>query len=85
MLFKTLSHVHFANGFTGSALRRLAGAIQTLFECLEVLELKLKVDRLFVAERIHASVDVGNVVVFEAAQDVQYRVALADVAQKLVA
>ena len=85
VLFEALAHFYLAHRLTGSALGGLSRAVQALFEGFEVLELQLKINRFLVAERVHAAVDVGNVVVFEAAQHVQNRVALANVAQKLVA
>ena len=85
VLFEALAHFYLAHRLTGSALGGLARAVQALLEGFEVLELQLKINRFLVAERIHATVDVNNVVVFKAAQHVQNRVALANVAQKLVA
>ncbi len=66
----------------GRLLLRLAEAV---FDRLEVLELQLGVDHLLVAHGVDRAVDVGDVAVFEAAQHVDDRVRVADVAQELVA
>ena len=56
-----------------------------LLERLEVGQLQLGVDRLHVAARIHRTVDVHDVVVGEATDDLGDRVGLADVREELVA
>ena len=52
---------------------------------LEVREDQLEVDGLDVADGIDAAVDVNDIVVVEAADDVNDRVALADVGEELIA
>ncbi len=52
---------------------------------LEVLELQLIIDDLLVAHRIDRAVDMGDVVVVEAAEHMQDGIGLADIGQELVA
>jgi hypothetical protein len=56
-----------------------------LFEALEVREEKLGLDHFGVGDRIDRVRDMLDVVILEAAQDVDDRVDLADVAEELVA
>ena len=63
----------------------LLGLGQSAFDGLEVLELQLGVDDLLVADGVDGAVDVGDVVVVEAAEHVDDGVGLADVAQELIA
>ena len=51
---------------------------------LQVFELQLGVNDLFVTHRVHASVHMHHVLVVEAAQHMDDRVRLADVSQELV-
>ena len=56
-----------------------------LLEAFEVGEHQLGLDRLGVGDRIDPALDMGDVAVLEAAQHVDDRVDLADVAEELVA
>ena len=67
------------------ALERLLRALDALVDGLEVLEAELGVDGADVGDRIDAALDVDDVVVLEAADDVRDRVGLADVREELVA
>ena len=71
--------------FVASGLGGLDGAGEAALDGLEVFELQLVVDNLLVADGVDAAVDVGDVVVVEAAQDVQDGVGLAYVGKELVA
>ena len=51
----------------------------------EIFELQLGIDDALVAHGVDRAVDVGYVVVLEAAQHVDYRIGVADVGQELVA
>ena len=71
MLFESFAHLYLSPTLSGSALGGLAGTIYALFKGFKVLELQLKIYGFFVAKRIHAAVNVYNIVVFKAAQHVQ--------------
>lgn len=60
-------------------------ALDAVFHGFEVLQLQLCVDDFLVAHGVHRTVHVDDVAVVEAAQHVNDGVALADVAQELVA
>ncbi len=66
-------------------LERLLGPLDPLVDGLEVLEAELGVDGADVGHRIDAPLDVDDVVVLEAADDVGDGVGLADVGQELIA
>ena len=59
--------------------------LDTVLDGLKVLELQLKVNDLLVADRVHRAVDVYNVVVVEATQNVYDCVGLTYVSEELVA
>jgi hypothetical protein len=63
----------------------LLGLRQPALDGFEVFELQLGVDDSFVAHGVYRAVHMGDVAVVEAAQHVNDGVALADVAQELVA
>ena len=54
------------------------------FDCLKVLKLKLCVDDLLVADRIDSTVNMGDIVIFKAPEDMNDSICLTDVAKKLV-
>ena len=60
-------------------------AVEHRLDRLQVGQHQLGVDRLDVADRVDAPLDVHDVAVVEAADDVQDRVDRADVRQELVA
>src|SRR5450631_84798 len=71
--------------FDGLPLERLLGPLDPLVDGLQVFETELGVDGGDVGHRINAPLDVDDVVVLEAADDVGDGVGLADVGQKLIA
>ena len=64
---------------------RASRFIQALLERGEVGNRQLELDHLAVAHWVDCSHDVRHVWILEAAHDVDYRISLADVGQKLVA
>src|SRR5690606_6783600 len=54
-------------------------------KAVEVRQHQLRLDRLGIRDRIDAAFDMGDVVVLEAAQHMNYRVNLANVGEKLIA
>ena len=66
-------------------LGRLARALQTAFQMLDVRKNELEIDGLDVARRIDRALDVNDVLVVEAADNVYDCVDLADMGQELVA
>ena len=59
--------------------------VDAALDGLEVTQLQLQVDDFLVAHGIYCSVNVGHVVVVEAAQHMDNGVSLTDIAQELVA
>ena len=72
-------------GFLVALLRLLDEVGHALLEALEVGEHQLGLDRLGVGDRIDPALDMGDVAALEAAQHMDDRVDLADVAEELVA
>ncbi len=68
--------------FDGGALAELDDAA---LEAVEIGQHQLRFDRFGVRHRIDAAFDMGDVVVLEAAQDVDDGIDLADVGEELVA
>ena len=68
-----------------AALGRLAGLVDAPLDHLKVGHDQLRVDDLDVAQRIGRALDMRDVRVFKAADDVNDRVAAADVREELVA
>ena len=68
-----------------AALGRLAGLVDAPLDHLKVGHDQLRVDDLNVAQRIGRALDMRDVRVFKAADDVNDRVAAADVREELVA
>src|SRR5690606_26869184 len=66
-------------------LEHLAGSLGALLDRLEVLEAELGLDGRDVSDGVDAVLDVDDVLVLEAADDVRDRVDLADVGQELIA
>ena len=66
-------------------LGRLARALQTAFQMLDVRKNELEIDGLDVARRIDRALDVNDVLVVEAADNVYDCVDFADMGQELVA
>ncbi|MFQ9126504.1 MAG: hypothetical protein ACLR4Z_06570 [Butyricicoccaceae bacterium] len=66
-------------------LCRLARTLQTAFQMLDVRKNELEIDGLDVARRIDRTLDVNDVLVVEAADNVYDCVDLADMGQELVA
>lgn len=78
--------VHQAFGVFISAGRGLLGDLcEAVFDSLEVFNLELRVDDLFVTDRVHATVHMDDIVVIKAAEDVEDGVSLADIGEELVA
>ena len=65
--------------------RRLLRALAALLYALEILEAELGLDDLDVARGVHGAVHVNDVDVFEAADDMDDGVDLADLGEELVA
>ena len=86
-LFERLEHagveVHVTLEFF-VALDHLFGLVDAALHHLHVGENQLQIDRLNVACRVDAALDVNDVVVLKAAHHMHNRVALADVGEKLV-
>ncbi len=72
-------------GFRPAAAGRALATFDHTFHRLQVGEHQLGVDRVDVAHRVDAAFDVHHVFVFIAANDVQNRIHVAQVAEKLVA
>lgn len=64
---------------------RLLGFGYSGLDGFEVFELELVVDNLLVAHGVDAAVHVGDVVIIETAQDVQYGICFSDVGEEFVA
>jgi hypothetical protein len=80
-----LDQRHLRGGFLVAAARALHQALRPLLQAVEVGEHQLRLDRLGVADRVDAALDMGDVAILEAAQHMDDRVHLADVRQELVA
>ena len=50
----------------------------------EVFKLQLKIDNLFISNRVDAAIDVCDIIVVETTQHMQYGIGLADIGQELV-
>ena len=85
VFFQPFRHVYLAERLTPAGFSRFLGLIHTLLQRIQVFQLQLKINGLFVPQRVDVAVYVHHVGVVEATKDVQNRVALADVAQELVA
>ena len=67
------------------ALHGFFGAVDAAVDQLKVREDQFQIDGFHVAQRVDIAVHMDNVVVLEAADDVNDRIGLADVGQELVA
>ena len=54
--------------------------VQTVLDCLQILNLQFGVNNLFVTDRVHAAIHMGYVVIIEASKDMNDGVCLTDVA-----
>ena len=63
----------------------LAGLLDAAFQAFKVGEHQLCLDRIGIADRVDLAFDMGDVVVFEAAQHVDHGIDFADIGQELVA
>ena len=72
-------------GFRSAEADLLGRAIDHAFDRLQIGQHQLGVDRFDIAKRIDAAFDVDDVLIFVAANDVQDRVDVSQVAQELVA
>ena len=84
-LLVALHHLILHLGLAVAGLRLLLHAAYAALYGLQVAQLQLGVDHLLVAHGVDCAVDVGHVVVVEAAQHVNDGIGLAYVGQKLVA
>ena len=82
---RLLHHGELRLGFLVAGLRLLLGSSAALIQALHVGEHELGLDHLGIGQRIDAVLDVGYVVVLEAAQHIGDGIDFADVGQKLVA
>ncbi len=82
---RLLQHRQLRHRLLVAGPRRAAGLVQTLLERGEVGDRQLEPYHLTIAHGIDRSHDVRDIGVLEAAHDVDYRVGLANVGQKLVA
>ena len=73
------------DGFLVAAASKALGFIQRAADRFQIGQGKLGIDGVDIANRIDRSFDMDDVAAFKAADDVQNRVNLADVRQKLVA
>ena len=78
-------HARLDLGLLVALLRLLGEGGDALFEAFEIGEHQLGLDRFGVGHRIDPALDMGHVAALEAAQNVDDRVDLADVAEELVA
>ena len=76
--------LHFRH-LVAAGLGLLLCACNTAFDGLEVLELQLVVYDFFVADGVDCAVHVGDVIVIEAPEHMDYGVGFADVGKELVA
>ena len=67
------------------ALHSLLGSVYSSLYHFHIREDKLHIDGLKISHGVDRSVNVDNIIVLEAAYDVNYRIALTDVRQELVA
>ena len=80
-----LQHGQGRLGLLVAALGLLLQVVDAALDRIEVGQQQFGLDRLGVGDRIDPVLDVGDVGILEAAQDVDDRVHLADVAEELVA
>ena len=84
-LERLAEHARLDLRFLVALLRLLDEVGDALLEAFEVGEHQFGLDRLGVGDRIDPALDMGDVAVLEAAQHVDDRVDLADIAEELVA
>jgi hypothetical protein len=62
----------------------LLGLGQTALDGLEVLQLKLSIDNLFIADGVDSTINVGDILVLETTENVDDSISLTDVSKELI-
>ncbi|MNW57272.1 hypothetical protein D3C74_350640 [compost metagenome] len=77
-------HFNFLLILLVAALHIFTGAVNSFFHTIQVSQNQLQINRLNVADRVDFTINVSNILILKAANDMNNRIHLTDMSQKFV-